>query len=222
MPENAMMMIHDPSGLVIGTGEDMEKMADVLAKIKSNMVRIYQAKTGLPDAEIEDLMAAETWFTAQEAVDKGFADEIHVHRPGALFPERTELWIYPRISSFARAQGVRPRRGEEHDQVVLIVSCHVKNPPGGREDLEELSKLTDVARAVVDATERAGAAKILDETNTTIAIVDFGAANESRSYQESVTVGGISIPGVDSTVLTVVCEISRTTPRPRQIGRSPT
>ena len=155
------------------------------------------------------------WFAEEFKAPEGFADEVHIHRPGASFPERTELWIYPRIESFARAQGVRGRRGAEHDRLTLVVSCHVKNPAGGREDLEELSKLTDSVRAVVDSTERAGAAKILDDTNATIAIVDFGPADEDRSYQENVSVGGISIPGVDSTVLTIACEISRTTPRPR-------
>lgn len=153
------------------------------------------------------------WFREEMKLPEGFADEVHLHRPGQLFPERTELWIYPRMQSFERAVGVRPRRGEEHDQLTLVVSCHVKNPPGGREDLEELSKLVDSVRAVCDATERAGAAKILDDENRTIGIVDFGAASEELSYQESVSVGGITVPGVDSAVLTVVCEISPVKPR---------
>lgn len=153
------------------------------------------------------------WFAEELALPEGFADAVHLHRPGALFPERNEVWIYPRISSFTRAVGVRPRRGEEHDRLVLVCSCHVKNPPGGREDKLELSKLADAVRTVIDAGERAGAAKILDDERRTIAIVDFGPANEVRTYQQSVSVGGISIPGVDSAVLTVACEISPVKPR---------
>lgn len=153
------------------------------------------------------------WFAEEMNKPEGFGDEVHLHRPGALFPDRTERWVFPRIQGFRRAVGVRARRGEEHDQLTLVVSCHVKNPPGGREDLEELSKLVDFARAVVDATERAGAAKILDGENREIGIVDFGAASETRAYQQSVLVGGVTIPGVDSSVLTVVCEISPVKPR---------
>jgi len=76
MPENAMMMIHDPSGLVVGTADDMEKMGDTLRKIKSSMVSAYRNKSGLSTARIEEIMSFETWLTANEAVDQGFADQV--------------------------------------------------------------------------------------------------------------------------------------------------
>lgn len=76
MPENAMMMIHDPSGVVVGTSRDMRQLADVLDKIKNGLVAAYANKSGADRQEIEDIMAAETWMTAQEAVDMGFADAV--------------------------------------------------------------------------------------------------------------------------------------------------
>jgi ATP-dependent Clp endopeptidase proteolytic subunit ClpP len=76
MPENAMMMIHDPFGLVVGTSEEMARMADTLDKLKAGLVAAYRGKTGLPDDEIAALMSDETWMTAAEAVEKGFADEV--------------------------------------------------------------------------------------------------------------------------------------------------
>lgn len=76
MPENAMMMIHDPSGVVVGTSQDMRELADVLDKIKASMVRTYAGKTKMADAKIETLMADETWMTAKEAVAMGFADKV--------------------------------------------------------------------------------------------------------------------------------------------------
>lgn len=36
---------------------------------------IYQEKTGLDRDEISQMMSEETWFTAKDAVDKGFADD---------------------------------------------------------------------------------------------------------------------------------------------------
>jgi ATP-dependent protease ClpP protease subunit len=75
MPANTMMMIHDPSLVAWGTAEDLRKNASVLDKVKSTLVAAYQAKTGLEPAEIEQLMAEETWFTAAEAVEKRFADQ---------------------------------------------------------------------------------------------------------------------------------------------------
>ena len=46
MPENAFLMIHDPSGLVMGTAEDMRAMAEALDKVKGSLVSGYAAKSG--------------------------------------------------------------------------------------------------------------------------------------------------------------------------------
>jgi ATP-dependent Clp endopeptidase proteolytic subunit ClpP len=76
MPENAMLMLHDPSGLVMGTAADMRAMAEALDKMKAGMVAAYRDKSGRDDAEIGALMAAETWLSAQEALELGLADRI--------------------------------------------------------------------------------------------------------------------------------------------------
>jgi ATP-dependent Clp protease protease subunit len=76
MPENAMLMLHDPSGLVMGTATDMRGMAEALDRMKAGMVAAYCDKSGRDDAEIEALMAAETWLSAQEAVALGLADRV--------------------------------------------------------------------------------------------------------------------------------------------------
>ena len=153
------------------------------------------------------------WLDEEFDKPQGFADAVHLHRPGQIFEDRFERFVFARITSFERAVGVRPRRGEEHDRLTITVGVHVKNPPGGREDPLELSKLVDKVRNVVDATERAGAAKVHDDENRVVAIVDFGPADEQRAYNESVSVGGITVPGVDSAVLTIACEVSPVKPR---------
>jgi len=76
MPENAFLMIHDPSGLAMGTAGDMRAMADALDKIAGSLVRGYAVKSGKTDDEIAALMEAETWFDAADAVAAGFADRL--------------------------------------------------------------------------------------------------------------------------------------------------
>ena len=76
MAENAMMMIHDPLSLAFGGSDDLRKEAELLDQVKANLVSTYSARTGVKTAEVARLMGEETWFTAQEAVDKGFADSI--------------------------------------------------------------------------------------------------------------------------------------------------
>ena len=74
MPENAFLMIHDPSGMVMGTAADMRAMAEALDKIGASLLRGYAAKSGKPEKDIAKLMARETWLDAAEALEMGFAD----------------------------------------------------------------------------------------------------------------------------------------------------
>jgi ATP-dependent Clp endopeptidase proteolytic subunit ClpP len=76
MPENAFLMIHDPSGLVMGTAEDMRSTAQALDKVKGSLIQGYAAKSGKSDDDIAVLMAAETWLDAKDALDLGFIDRI--------------------------------------------------------------------------------------------------------------------------------------------------
>jgi ATP-dependent Clp endopeptidase proteolytic subunit ClpP len=79
--KGSLFMIHNPLSSVYGNAEELEKQADVLNKCAESMRAIYRAKTGLEDKEIKSLMDAETWFTAEEAVAKGFADELDDNEP---------------------------------------------------------------------------------------------------------------------------------------------
>lgn len=76
MPENAFMMIHNPWSFAIGGADEMRNTADVLDKIGTGLVSTYAKRTGKSAEEITALLAAETWMTAQEAVDAGFATSV--------------------------------------------------------------------------------------------------------------------------------------------------
>lgn len=74
--DNAMVMIHNAWGLAIGNAGDMRSTADLLDKIDGTLVDQYVARTKQDPQQIRDWMAAETWMTAKEAKDRGFADAI--------------------------------------------------------------------------------------------------------------------------------------------------
>lgn len=76
MAENALYMMHNPFGMVMGNSEDMRKMADVLDKVRGSISLAYKTKSGKADDEINSLMDAETWMNADEAQAAGFVDEI--------------------------------------------------------------------------------------------------------------------------------------------------
>lgn len=76
MSDGAFFMIHNASGLAWGDKTELRDTADLLEKIEGAIVADYTKKTGKDDAEIIAMMDAETWFTAQEALDHGFIDAI--------------------------------------------------------------------------------------------------------------------------------------------------
>ena len=76
MPRNAMMMIHNPWTIAWGDSNTFRQVADELDKIRESMIPVYETRTGLPRDEIIKMLDAETWMTADEAVELGFADEI--------------------------------------------------------------------------------------------------------------------------------------------------
>jgi ATP-dependent Clp protease protease subunit len=60
----------------MGNDTDMVAMSALLTKIDGQIANIYSAKTGKPVAEMLAQMAAETWFTADEAVAAKMADQV--------------------------------------------------------------------------------------------------------------------------------------------------
>ena len=76
MPANALLMLHYPWTFAMGNADELEKVAEDLRKFESALIDTYVARTGKGQAEVRDLLAAETWLTAAEAKDMGFADTV--------------------------------------------------------------------------------------------------------------------------------------------------
>ena len=73
---NGTVMIHEAWGGAGGKAEDLERSAQELRRINEQMVKAYAARTGKTEEEIRELVSAETYFTAEEALELGLVDEI--------------------------------------------------------------------------------------------------------------------------------------------------
>ena len=83
MTENAFMMIHRPWSYTMGNADEIEATAELLDKMEAKLLNIYTAAVYKRKGDqknlkeiITNMMAAETWLTAQEALEFGFIDEI--------------------------------------------------------------------------------------------------------------------------------------------------
>ncbi len=75
MADNALLMIHNPWTVSMGDADDLRADADLLDKMRDIILTSY-GRSQYSAEELVDLMDAETWMTAQEALDAGFIDSI--------------------------------------------------------------------------------------------------------------------------------------------------
>ncbi len=76
MAPNSELMVHDAWGLVVGNAADLRGAAERLDTVCQNMASIYAAKAGGELDAWRDVMRAETWYSAEEAVTAGLADRV--------------------------------------------------------------------------------------------------------------------------------------------------
>lgn len=74
MSPTAQMMIHNASTMAFGDDRAMASASEMLNSVNRGIANAYIEKTGKSEQEVLDLMNQETWFSAQDAVDLGFAD----------------------------------------------------------------------------------------------------------------------------------------------------
>lgn len=76
MAPGSFMMIHNAWAFTYGNADELRTTADLLDKIDGSLIEDYVRVSGASAEQVKAWMDAETWFTAQEAVDAGLADRV--------------------------------------------------------------------------------------------------------------------------------------------------
>lgn len=105
MSDGAMYMIHCAWSVAFGNAADMIEAAALLNKVDGVIAGQYAKRSGQTPEAIKALMDAETWFTAQEAVDAGLVDRV---AEGA--PDTNARWD---LSAYAKAPKQAPTPAPE-------------------------------------------------------------------------------------------------------------
>jgi ATP-dependent Clp protease protease subunit len=106
MPENAMMMIHLPGAGGFGNSIEHRKIADTLDKVTESMIAAYLGKAkSLTREKLASILEEETWLTASECLEYGFADEVEqgAKAVARLNAEYAKRYLHPpeRLLEFA-------------------------------------------------------------------------------------------------------------------------
>ncbi len=74
--KGAMLMLHEPVSATMGTATDHRKQAEVLDVARDALASIIVDRTGKALDEVKALLAAETWYTAEQAVAENIATSV--------------------------------------------------------------------------------------------------------------------------------------------------
>lgn len=203
MPANALMMIHDPAGRAWGTPEEMRRTADVLDKVRDQLVGIYVAKSGQDEAEIRRMMADETWLSGAEAVALGLADEVIEVEADlaavAKFDFRNCRAVPERLRSLAAsAAELKPRS----------IPMEPKTNPGAADPNTPATTPAPVAVADVAAIEAAAKAAVVAERQRVAEIgVACGAAQMTDDFRAALVTDGVSVSDARARIIDELARI---------------
>lgn len=111
--DGGFYMIHNSWTWAMGNANDLTSTAALLAKIDGSLAAQYANKSGKSVDDIKAQMDAETWFTAQEAVDAGLVDRIAEGKKAEASWNLSTYAKAPKIES-KQPDAVDPAATEEH------------------------------------------------------------------------------------------------------------
>ena len=106
MGEGSYFMIHNPWAAVMGDAEELLRIAEVLEKMRGEMANIYSAHSHLDRDDVLAKMTAETWYTAEEAVEAGFAASVKDYGEMAARTYDLSRYSYRQVPERLRAAEV--------------------------------------------------------------------------------------------------------------------
>ncbi len=117
--EQGFYMIHNAWTLAYGNKHELTATANLLDKVDSTIIADYAKKTGQTTEQIVTWMDAETWFTAQEALDHGFVDSIATDG-NANASAKSKNWNLAAFANAPKALTEPPESPKKPDDLAIL------------------------------------------------------------------------------------------------------
>jgi ATP-dependent Clp protease protease subunit len=136
--ENGIMLLHEPSTIAGGTAKEMRKTAEFLDTHRDAMVKAYAVKSGKSEDEIKAILEAESIYSADEAVEEGFADEVYT------FEGATKAYACAEFDPQKYTQQYKSLRPEIVSAALkgVLVTAEAENNKQGSEPMADDKKST--------------------------------------------------------------------------------
>lgn len=94
MQPASFMMIHNAWTITAGDKAHLATQIDALKRLDNAQTKLFSDRTGISPEKISQMLDAETWFSADEAVEHGFASNIYdPHAPSDAFAGLTDEFM---------------------------------------------------------------------------------------------------------------------------------
>lgn len=113
MSKGSRYMIHNGWTITMGDRHAHEDVRALLASFDAELAAEYAAKTGKTLAQAVAWMDAETWFTAEQAKEAGFADEVLGNTQNSAMQAKWNLSAYSQAPAIEE-QGPSPEQIAAH------------------------------------------------------------------------------------------------------------
>ena len=139
---NGLYMIHNPMADLNGlySSDELEKKINALDSISSAIATVYSQKTKKPASELYEMMFAETWLTATDAVAQGFVDEVGDFNAEVEHSDESVVInaLPVRLSQFKNAAALREMGARRMTNVDLWAKLQEMFGGGKSEEIEAL------------------------------------------------------------------------------------
>jgi ATP-dependent Clp protease protease subunit len=139
MYSNSLLMIHNAWTVAQGNADELEKAAEDLRTVNEATKKAYLDVVNITEEELNTMLDAETWITAEKAVEMGFATEIIAEKKSDKASASAQSAI---LALLTKAQEEKKEEEEE-------------NPPANPEEEEEEPKAeNDIEVVIADVVSR--------------------------------------------------------------------
>ncbi len=115
MPKNAFAMVHSVSSFAWGTADELREAAETTDKIQASLRNIYQDRMGIDEAKATEIMAKDTWLTAEECLDMGFATNLTDAVTATAKFDLARAELPEHVAAVFKAQADKPADPKQED-----------------------------------------------------------------------------------------------------------
>lgn len=199
MGDNATMMIHLPWGFVIGNADDMRKTAEVFDGFSEQAVATYRWNTSLSAEDVLAMLKAETWLSADQAIEKGFATKKAEGLKAAASLDRRSLaslkvpdQYKPQVEALLKPEPKPDPKPEPMAALEVVRACKVADCADLAEELMATGATPAQVTATIETTKAARSAAKVRATEIT-AICE---ASKRPEMAATMIASGLDVAGV--------------------------